>query len=114
MKVTTQFSDDDSHNQMCILAVLSHGAGKSSFYSRDGKEVDMEDIIGFFDNENCKALFGRPKFFIVNACRGQKADRGVAAPTRLAYADETDSVPYQARGEGNSLALKGDIREHCV
>ena len=37
----------------------------------------MEYIYEFFNNRNCPLLCGKPKFFIVQACRGDRPDQGV-------------------------------------
>ena len=37
----------------------------------------MEYIYEFFNNRNCPLLRGKPKFFIMQACRGDRPDQGV-------------------------------------
>ena len=46
-------------------------------YAADGQSIDMEYIYEFFNNRNCPLLRGKPKFFIVQACRGDRPDQGV-------------------------------------
>ena len=37
----------------------------------------MEWILSQFNDQNCPQLKGKPKFFVFNACRGDKLDEGV-------------------------------------
>ena len=46
-------------------------------YAADGQSINMEYIYEFFNNRNCPLLRGKPKFFIVQACRGDRPDQGV-------------------------------------
>ena len=63
---------------MAIVVILSHG--KDGFvYSADGQSINMEYIYEFFNNRNCPLLRGKPKFFIVQSCRGDRPDQGVEA-----------------------------------
>ena len=47
-------------------------------YAADGQSINMEYIYEFFNNRNCPLLRGKPKFFIVQSCRGDRPDAGVA------------------------------------
>lgn len=59
-----------------VVILLSHGT-ESGIYGTDGLEVDLNDILSYFDNKKCKQMLGKPKVFIVQACRGRLADYGV-------------------------------------
>jgi len=59
-----------------VVILLSHGT-ESGIYGVDGLEVDLNDILTYYDNKKCKQLMGKPKIFIVQACRGRLADYGV-------------------------------------
>lgn len=54
-----------------VVILLSHGT-ESAIYGTDGIEMDLNDIISMFDNKRCKQMIGKPKVFIVQACRGSK------------------------------------------
>ena len=41
-------------------------------------QFDVEDIYRRFNNANCDGLRNKPKFFIIQACRGIEEDEGVA------------------------------------
>lgn len=59
-----------------VVILLSHGT-ESGIFGTDGLEVDMNDILSHFDNKKCRQMRGKPKVFIVQACRGRLADYGV-------------------------------------
>ena len=95
-----------------ILAVLSHGRD-GQVVTSDGLPVDTEDIYARFNNTNCPLLQGKPKFFIVQACRGDETD--VSFPDRNEmFADlgpnrkrnrtrgDYDTVPIPTYGELNT------------
>ena len=53
----------------CI--VMAHGGAGNKVTMSDG-EIDLrEDIFSQFKGNKCKAMLGKPKIFIVNACRGK-------------------------------------------
>ena len=61
---------------MMILVILSHGRD-SAIFASDGTCIPTEEIYKKFNNENCPALMGKPKFFIIQACRGDETDAGM-------------------------------------
>ncbi len=66
----SSFSGLSGHAEadMCIVCILSHG-DSGLIYSTDGREVSTEWVLRRFNNEGCPALKGKPKFFILQACR---------------------------------------------
>lgn len=59
------------HDALFVF-ILSHGS-EHGIYGVDGIEVYLEsEIISCFDNRNCKAMLGKPKVFVIQACRGSK------------------------------------------
>lgn len=69
------FADDPVHRDadMMILVILSHGR-EGNVFASDGTVVAIESIYERFNNRNCPALQGKPKFFIIQACRGDDTD----------------------------------------
>ena len=47
----------------------------SAIIAADGRIIHTEDIYSKFNNSNCPALLGKPKFFVIQACRGEETDR---------------------------------------
>ncbi len=78
------FSRDRKHAaaDMMILAILSHGRD-GHIYASDGAVIGVESIYEKFNNQHCPALKGKPKFFIIQACRGDETDSAAAM-----YGDE--------------------------
>lgn len=61
----------EEHDSLFVF-ILSHGS-EHGIYGTDGIEVYLEsEIISCFDNRNCSAMLGKPKVFVIQACRGRK------------------------------------------
>lgn len=103
-KAITEFCNNKMHEEcdMAVVAILSHGKD-GVVYSADGQSINMEYIYEFFNNKNCPMLQGKPKFFIVQACRGDLPDTGVFQETEISYSvnpkkrraagTDTDALP---------------------
>ncbi|XP_075565363.1 caspase-6 isoform X3 [Pelecanus crispus] len=77
-------SKDDHSNADCFVCVfLSHGEN-DHVYAYDA-QIKIETITDMFRGDNCQSLVGKPKIFIIQACRGDKHDDPVIA------LDSTDS-----------------------
>lgn len=83
-----------SKHDALIIILLSHGT-ESGLYATDGLEVDLNDILTNFDNKRCKQMIGRPKVFIIQACRGRLFDYGVK---------ETQTLLSQTDTQGSTQA----------
>jgi hypothetical protein len=59
-----------------VVALLTHGIS-GRLYSTDGDLLSVEELTKYFDGLNCPSLIGKPKVFIIQACRGGKFDYGV-------------------------------------
>ncbi|NWU99840.1 CASP6 protein, partial [Upupa epops] len=77
-------SKDDHSNADCFLCVfLSHGEN-DHIYAYDA-QIKIEALTVMFKGDKCQSLVGKPKIFIIQACRGDKHDDPVIAQ------DSTDS-----------------------
>ncbi|XP_055484097.1 caspase-6 isoform X2 [Psammomys obesus] len=57
----------------CFLCVfLSHGEG-NHIYAYDAK-IEIQTLTGLFKGDKCQSLVGKPKIFIIQACRGNQHD----------------------------------------
>ena len=66
------------HSGAFFLAILSHGTSvenKQVVLGTDSKEVVVSDLMCFFYASNCNSLHGRPKIFLIDACRGSQEER---------------------------------------
>jgi hypothetical protein len=63
------------HDALFVF-ILSHG-NEHGIYGTDGFVIDVDsDVLSCFDNKNCKAMKGKPKVFVIQACRGNSKDDG--------------------------------------
>ena len=67
---------DHTKYDCLLVAVLTHGT-KGKLYGSDGKLVPVEEITELFSGNNCPSLTGKPKIFLLQACRGERKDKGV-------------------------------------
>lgn len=76
-KVLDNISYEDHSNYDCfVLCLMSHGL-EGFVYGADGERVLLETVRGFFSNSRCSTLKGKPKLFVIQACRGSDKDTGV-------------------------------------
>ena len=76
MRTINSFSklEDHIYGQMCIVIILSHGNDGGLINAADGKVVSTEYVLRRFNNDACPALKGKPKFFVLQACRGDEVN----------------------------------------
>ncbi|XP_036404911.1 caspase-14-like [Megalops cyprinoides] len=60
----------------CFIVLMAHG-GEGVIDGIDRKQVPLKDIFALFNNKECPELMGKPKVFIIQACRGRGKDHGV-------------------------------------
>uniref|UniRef100_A0A671N335 Caspase 22, apoptosis-related cysteine peptidase n=1 Tax=Sinocyclocheilus anshuiensis TaxID=1608454 RepID=A0A671N335_9TELE len=68
-ELMTLYSKDDRHGDCFVCCVMSHG-NKTGVEGCDEQICPLNDITSPFDGVNCPALIGKPKVFIIQACRG--------------------------------------------
>ena len=90
------FANSKRHfrSDMAVVAILSHGSD-GVLYGIDRGPVCTEWIMQQLDNKNCKYLRGKPKFFILQGCRGLIHDYGT--PIHL-FGTISDHKNIDARG----------------
>lgn len=111
MKILIDFADTvGSKGEPCdmlIVCVLSHGKAQGKIVASDCLDIDIEqDILRRFNNEYCPQLQGKPKFFILQACRGDDRDYGT-----LKAVDCVDSVRTRDP-QGSSRTRGRPLSEH--
>ncbi|XP_070614019.1 caspase-6 isoform X2 [Erythrolamprus reginae] len=77
---------EDADCFMCVF--LSHGED-NHVYAYNAK-IEVQMLTNKFRGDKCPSLIGKPKIFIIQACRGDKHDDPVA------LVDEMDSVTDRA------------------
>uniref|UniRef100_A0A098M1C3 Caspase-6 n=1 Tax=Hypsiglena sp. JMG-2014 TaxID=1550645 RepID=A0A098M1C3_9SAUR len=77
---------EDADCFMCIF--LSHGED-NHVYAYDAK-IQIQMLTSMFRGDKCPSLIGKPKIFIIQACRGDKHDDPVS------HVDEVDTITERA------------------
>lgn len=66
---------DHSDNDCFVCFVLTHG-DHGNLYAHDGRYA-IEHLFNSFLADRCVTLVGKPKLFFIQACQGNRLDRGV-------------------------------------
>ncbi|XP_072534698.1 caspase-6-like [Salminus brasiliensis] len=73
LKIITEASSSNHVDADCFVCIfLSHGEN-GHVYAYDDK-IDIQEITSLFRGDKCPSLVGKPKIFILQACRGDKHD----------------------------------------
>ncbi|GFG30347.1 hypothetical protein Cfor_10063 [Coptotermes formosanus] len=76
-KKLTEIAKADHKNEDClVIAVLTHGEGKSNLYAHDCA-YKTDTLWSSFTADVCPELAGKPKIFIIQACRGSKVSESM-------------------------------------
>ncbi|XP_036596993.1 caspase-14 [Trichosurus vulpecula] len=59
----------------CFVVLMAHGE-EGILQGIDSNTIELDKLFTLLNNENCQALRGKPKVFIVQACRGEQKDAG--------------------------------------
>ena len=72
LQAIEDFSKDNRHNDlhMAFIAILTHGNEKG-LLTKDYKILDLyTEVFPKLNEQNCPGLAGKPKLFLIQACRG--------------------------------------------
>ena len=75
---TVQSYSARQHTGAFFLIILSHGTSinnRPAVIGIDSKAVVVDDLECFFHASNCNSLNGKPKIFLIDACRGSKKEK---------------------------------------
>jgi len=74
----TAFATDNFHVNvdMAVVCLLSHGEN-GTIICRNGEKMTIESILGRFNNQAAPSLRGKPKYFLIQSCRGLDVDGGI-------------------------------------
>ncbi|KAM6269548.1 caspase-6 [Porphyrio hochstetteri] len=86
-KLTEACKDDHSNADCFVCVFLSHGED-DHIYAFDGK-IQIEAITDMFKGNRCPSLAGKPKIFIIQACRGDKHDDAILVHDAIDSRDES-------------------------
>ncbi len=89
------FETDHSKMDCFVCCILAHGEAGGRLISSDGKPFTLSEITTSFSSSRCDTLSGKPKIFLIQACRGEEfqggANYSVDAGCSVSY-----SIPDQA------------------
>ena len=75
LTLLTDTAERDFSKYDCFVCViLSHGS-KDGIYGTDDEVINIEAITSLFRRDECPSLEGKPKIFLIQACRGNQRDR---------------------------------------
>lgn len=69
--------EDHSEYSAFAMVFLSHGDNGGVVYCSDGNAITIKEISSHFSATRCPSLYGKPKLFFIQACRGQKSNQVV-------------------------------------
>ena len=91
------------HKGVLFFIILSHGLsvdGRHAVTGTDGKSVKIDKLESFFHTTNCNSLHGKPRIFMIDACRGSQTEK-VFKPEPKGT-KKSSSSPARAEPEGHS------------
>ncbi|XP_042171046.1 caspase-14-like isoform X1 [Oncorhynchus tshawytscha] len=100
-----------SGNISCVFVVTSSHGHRDVIIGADKKTLAVKDIIEPFGDELCPKMKGKPKVFIIDACRGSNHDTGVHFDSA---ADEKLSKEAMATKEYRSTRVPPCINDMLV
>ncbi|XP_071109654.1 caspase-6-like [Haliotis cracherodii] len=105
----------------CVVVILTHGSDAQRMYGTDGNFdncnfITNRDLFDIYGSSNCPGLQGKPKFFLIQACRGSEEDLGCVSLSSTRHSiqetnekditgEQGDAFPEIDRPDGRSLGL---------
>merc|ERR1739838_1064958 len=75
LKKAAEETDKETVGSCLICAISSHGNKNDEIMTKCTKYVPLVDFVEPFSDTKCESLRGKPKVFIVQACRGDKKEK---------------------------------------
>ncbi|NP_001033059.1 caspase-3 isoform X1 [Monodelphis domestica] len=86
--------EDHSQRSSFICVILSHGE-EGVIFGTD-RSVELKRLTCFFRGDKCRSLTGKPKLFIIQACRGTELDCGVETDSGTDEDIACQKIPVEA------------------
>ena len=105
------------HNGAFFLAILSHGTSidnKQAILGTDSREVVVSDLMCFFYGSNCNSLHGKPKIFLIDACRGNKKERTFNPASTSGMTTKNSSASLSHQKCLDSVATRSDSADFLI
>ena len=77
LAIAEKFASKDHRDyDAFVMIVMSHGGDGDTIYGVRGRhKIRVTDLMAEFKIDRCPSLAGKPKIFIVQACRGSRDER---------------------------------------
>ena len=66
-----------SNYDCLVVTILTHGDYGDVLYGTTGQGIVIQEVIETFSGTRCPTLIGKPKIFIIQACRGRRRNQTV-------------------------------------
>lgn len=86
---------DYSDYDCFLMAVLSHGE-HGLIFAKDGPYKPDDKLWGRFTGDKCLTLANKPKLFFVQACQGDRLDKGIQLRTQVDGNSSSFKIPIHA------------------
>ncbi|XP_057366830.1 caspase-1-like isoform X2 [Daphnia carinata] len=115
-KEITKAANANHQNSDCILFVFMTHGFNDKLYARD-THYNLDPLRLLFTAEKCRTLAGKPKIFIVQACRGDSVDGGTLIPLRAnrsisASAMDGPNIPYKLSTHADFLIAYATVSNY--
>ena len=103
----------DHNNYDCLMvAILTHGDYGDVLYGTSGR-ITIQEVIETFSGKRCPTLIGKPKIFIIQACRGRRYNQAVEMYEKNDdLHDAIDSIPTAHASISDYLVAYSTIPGH--
>ncbi|XP_068952229.1 caspase-3-like [Petaurus breviceps papuanus] len=86
--------EDHSQRSSFVCVILSHGEEEVIFGTDE--HFELKELTRFFKGDKCRSLTGKPKLFIIQACRGTELDCGVETDSGTDDDTTCQKIPVEA------------------
>jgi hypothetical protein len=105
------------HRGAFFLIILSHGTSidnRPAISGTDGKSVIVNDLERFFYASNCNSLHGKPKIFLIDACRGSQKENTFTPVSTSGMTTKQSSTSQRGLRCPNSVATRSDSADFLI
>ncbi|KAK4022496.1 hypothetical protein OUZ56_007961 [Daphnia magna] len=109
---------ENHKNSDCILFVFMTHGSNDKLYARN-THYTLDPLRSLFTSEKCRTLAGKPKIFIIQACRGSLVDEGTLiplCPNRRISSSAMDgpSIPYKLSTHADFLIAYATVSNYAA
>ncbi|OBS66899.1 hypothetical protein A6R68_04559 [Neotoma lepida] len=91
---STVSKEDHSRRSSFVCVILSHG-DEGIIFGTNGP-IELKKLTSYFRGDYCRSLTGKPKLFIIQACRGTELDCGIETDSGTDDDMACQKIPVEA------------------